>query len=439
MSESASNHDNLLPSQEFDQLLYRIGNHEGKTAAAAILLDQPGNAFKPYQLRHEIKNSQGNDPAWVPARPIICNYCSGDFVPSNLAVQRDDQFQANPEYLMERRIFCDEILGWSLDFPGTSVQKVLGQTAAGQEHFGPVIRHAVCAVIAKNTDRELSQSDIVERLTTKRGDLGEFAVRNTIIALTRQEILESKRLDITTDVRLYIQDPDFHGTKAFEQLSTLTRLTYLTFKALSDQGKRIIDFNDFRDQALAIDPQVDPYALRNPWHVASNESAKNFPGVTCIERAITDPSKLSNVHFHPNHKEAVINLVERIEAARTGIGIEMSEGRFVSPIVNDTTAMRQIFAKARHFSAAKKKTEQPTDGIPRIERIFEVIKTEGTVDAKTIAENLHTRDNPITVAVINKYLKRLIGEGRIIRESKTRTPASGRQILHYTAVPSEEN
>lgn len=434
MPEIIPSNEATLQADDFARLVHRVGNHEGKTAIAAFMMGNPDAWFKPYKLRDAAANIQGDDPAWCPKLPIVRGYCQNSFVPGGVAMERKGTFRAQAAFLPQKLAFCGAILGWSLDFPETSVQRVLGFASAGKAYQTTNLKHDICKVIADNNGHEMSFADVSYKLNNN--SIPAATVRATIKSLSLSGILETHTLNVTTDVRLQIVDATAHeGRIPFGELDPVTRLVYKALSGLAEQGKEAIDFNDLREQALLIDPTTDQVALRKLWRIAGDRS-KNFPGLKRIERKIKDPYKLTTVRFHPTHAEAVNALLGRFADLQANPRTVYSNWRLARSLLEKKAAMKEIFAKTKRFSAHVAKQEEGPKATTSC--ILAIVQETGTIDIDGVRKELLKAGRLLTTPPIRRYLDLLAEQGEIVREDKPREPSSTRIIRFYSAKPNEE-
>jgi hypothetical protein len=424
----------VIQPDDFDNLLYRVGNHEGKTAVAAIMLNQPGVLFGPRALHRAVQDSQGDQEVWTPKHPTLKRYCTGDFAPSDLVIQKGNGYEAKNVRLPQRLAFLGSVIEVSCDFPETSVQKFLGLTAAGRGFRSPNLRHDVCKVIADNGGHEMSLADILYQIDDEVIEMSHIA--RTVQALTDEGILTKHNLDIATDVRIRIVDPEFRkkGVIPFDELNPVTRLAYMALKELSLQGEEEIDFGDFRKQALTIDPNVDQAVLRDRWRMAAGGKTRHFPGVERVERKIKDPNKTSTVHIHPDHNEAVNAVLTQFNALLSdGDAVYRSWKWTLDVVQNKPAVMSYVFAKAKRFSASVAKKEANLE--EKAERVFKIIQQAGTLSMDALVAESRAAGMPFTDGALRFYLKHLVGDGRVVRQDKPRDPSLRRKIAHYSVAP----
>lgn len=417
----------VLPAEEFQTLLYSVGNHEGKTAVAGFLFSQPDMDFTAYELWKEVASRQGEKPGWVPRRPVLGKYCSQTFEPARLVVVDEyKQYKAKPLNLEQRLAFCGSIMGWSLDFPAISVQKILGLTQTVGRYYPPILRYEICQALTTSVGTETAYIDVRERVKTKTH---RNTISGSIRALAGQGILQTHVFDATTDERLEILDPEFKvGLIPYDGLELATRSIYDAMRYFWDRGKRIISFQELSQQAIVMYPDVDPYDLRTKWNAAASVKALNFPGLRRVERAIQDPSKSTLVKLHPDHAEAVTELVKRLSAIQTNGKSTYKAWQKALQILDSKSTTAQVFAKAKRFSAYKAMVEEAGQTEPRI---LDMIRRLGAVSVKTVVEQLQEEQRPLTLPAVRAHLESLVENGQLESQEVQLTRKSRRKTRLY--------
>ncbi|HKR81854.1 MAG TPA: hypothetical protein VJR27_02545 [Candidatus Saccharimonadales bacterium] len=433
MAPEANIPHRVLSNREVGTLLDYVGNHEGKTAVAAIMLSEPSTQFNATDLQNAVYDSQDEDDGWVPKRPIFGNYCTRSLVPSGIVVQEGEWYQAEASPALPQRLaFCGSILGWSLEFPEISVQKVFGQSASAHSRRAPALRYEIFKYIANNPDTELSYGDVWHGMGQPEHFTRGVMNRN-IGVLALQGLLEAHVLDVATDVRVQIVDPTFRqGRVPFQELEAETRNTYKAINTLWESGQRVMGFDDLYQQIIALDPQSDPAKVRHLW-CAMSDGALNFPGLKRVERAIQDRKKLSVVRLGADHAEAITALLDRLQVLQTEPESIAEVAASAIAICNDRAAMTTIFAKAKHFSACRAIQEEHPERTKV--RILELLGETGPLSTKDIAQKLQPERRSLDLSVVRRFINNLVAQGKVVREDIPMSTAATRVVRTYRLPP----
>jgi len=428
-------------AEHFDALLTGMANHESKFALAAIIAAQPERFFRLRDLDREITRSQGSEPGWVPDPKSITQICNLHLIPARL-VRRGEFttergpmpiFFANnekPQVVAQGFAMSGALLEWSLDFPATSTQS-LGKTRANSAHSTPELRYGIFHSLTGEQQVGAAQPEIVTALGAR---FTEKNVIKNIADLSKSGLLDVRGFDITKDTTLEIINPDFWHTRMyFSDLKSSSRVVYTALQRLWYADKREITFQDLAAEAAIIDPDLDPSVLRSYWRHGASTAAESMPGLKPASRALSE-RKRTWVTISPAHREAITELVRRLEVIRLDADSWPAYRRTANRILSSPSKMADILAKSKRFSTfanMQVETTQDKDG-----RILALLETHGTMTAAEIHHELTANtDSKISLASVYQYLYRLGEDQTIAVEQRRPDPASLRKVLYYSLPP----
>lgn len=432
----------LNPSREvFLGILGGVANHEAKLAVTALMAHQPNTWFTSSSLFHEVMARQGDQPGWVMGRRGPIGYCEQSLEPVGLVAKGvvasgDGQltaFKANddePHAVDMGHAMSGALLEWSLEFPDLSLQQTLGVTAKKGKFRTPEVRYRMYKALLDDFSQEISYTDIGNQLHETGIDL--HTVYANFTALTDSEILETHTLDAASDISLQIVNPNpNHTMQQSEQLRPEIKLTYDALQTLWAAGKREITFHDFMSVATKLEPDIDVADLRSVWYSGASAKSENMPGLKLSTRTIKDRNKFSSVALNPDHDEAIMELVIRLDDVATGQPdvLEKYKDR-ANDILGSTGATAKIFAKAKEFSATAAGADE--GGEETEQRILSLFKELGSMTVKETTEQLGSNGRKLSRGSVVRYLNLLADKGALKVDVRRGDASNRRRVQFYS-------
>lgn len=143
--------------------LDRVGNHERKIGAAALLLADPSRPFTVTELTHEINDHQGAEAPWPIVQTTTEGYIKTGLLPIGAAVRTRKRVRGSPTYSaagkyqeMLRTMIGFEVK-WSLDNPDFSVQPALGVSSGSGQAHSPRTRYQLYGAILAQAGQSITQ------------------------------------------------------------------------------------------------------------------------------------------------------------------------------------------------------------------------------------------------------------------------------------------
>lgn len=440
-AEIAVAHVDTLPEERMYEMLGGLGNHEAKLAVTAIIANEPERWFAEADIYNEVKDRQGAQPGWVPDRKGPIKYCANSLGPVGLVVRgtvdsvrgETTAYQASEDSIESALALSGALMDWSLTYPDVSLQRIFGITAAKGEYRTPELRYKILKVISDyRDDRELTYSDIANQVMDERID--RFNVYANLREMGRSGILAIENIDVATDTKMQIVDPEFsHIAFDFSELQPTTRAAYNAMGILASQGRREISFNDFKTTALESDPSIDLVALRQLWSSGLSAKSENMPGLAEIERNFSDKGIFTKVQLTPEHANALQDLVTRLELLTVSSSAVAEYKQLAVQLIADPSSMAKLFAKAQRFSSNVLGQHEGSEVAQ--ERVLSIVKSLGEVTVAAVYEEMNKQGDRRGKDAAIHLLGLLVKRGELQVERKQNDQTKKRKVNHYTAAP----
>lgn len=345
----------ILPLAEanFYDIAAGLLNHEAKIVTYLTMAFQPDNSFSIGSLHKEVTARQGKNPGWVPSQTLEFRYCQESLGPIGCVTKTEVMtskggiaaaFKADPKMLPYATAAAGFLAQWSLEFPDSTVQKILGQSQTSGVVRAPENRIKMLTEIYTSPIDGLSVKEI--------GDaLGED-VENVTVRLYQMEDAGLVKIDSNEDLEdrfLTIQnlsDNPERPTKWTPEYELIKQ----TINQLLEQNMTRLSVRQFLDTALNLGSHgaMDPVKLRDK--LTGSISEGRIAQIVPDEIQFNDGKK-TKVRLVAEHQEAIVALLEILEDLRMPNAEVLEEGQRVArDIMNAPEKIADLMAKAKRNS-----------------------------------------------------------------------------------------
>ncbi len=405
-----------LAEDDFNRLLNGVGNHEAKLLTTAIIGSQPERWFTRNELYREVTGCQGSDVGWGVSPLLPGNYCDKSLGPIGIVVADEIEGKQGPVRAFQATefgktcglAFTGGLLDWSLRYPDTSLQKLLGTTNSATAVRSPETRYQLLTELSTNPADEVSFVDIVRSIDDERFSLP--TANRHLHDLERLGFVSIASVMQDYNPILEVVDPTYrHISIELEQASVTTRTVYKTIEWLYRTDEKEVTLDRLLELCQKIEPGIDIQPLYNSLVGSTSVRSGLYPGLVLTDRNGA-PIKRNSVKIAADHTEAIEDLLYTLDCVQTPRNrqafIERAKG-----ILSDPDACSAIMAKARRFSSVYAGSTEGSEVTNQ--RMVGIIKKLGAVTALEIRDELSKDGRAMSRNTVMRLLGNLAQTGKI--------------------------
>ena len=412
-----------LDDEHFFGLLDGIGNHEAKLVTAALLGSQPDDWFTRNSLHKALISCQGASPARIMNQSLPGRYCEKSLEPISAVVSKHIETPQGPVlHYRSTRFgktwglgFSGGGMDWSLEFPDTSVQKLLGDSSSPSARRSPETRLGILSGLLDDHTGDISIPELA--LSLSPGDHVASNVNVHVHRLERQGVVE-----VTSVVRDYnpiyrIDDPTFrHSRFDITDTQPATQVIYQVMDRLSQAGETEAAHERILDVCLELSPEIQYQRSADAWLMPRATTA-DYPGWT-TGRAGT-PVKVIVRKLKSEYVDPVAGLCSALDRSRDPSYLPDNMDR-ARAILFDPAACYALMFKAMRFSA---KHAGATEGSEVLkQQILGIIRSLGSASTQGVTVELQKGGKDVSRSSVYKILGSLADQGLLISKNGAPRP-----------------
>ena len=431
-----TNNTEPVPEEVVFRYLDGVGNHEAKNLLATVVLADPQRDFTGATARYELNARQGNHPVWPVVPSGAKQYFERSLEPIGAVVKTRipsrgsfvDAWHASEEYRDTRLALAGFISDWSLRWPEISVQQVFGSTSSRSEIRSPEIRSQMYWGLLTGSEG-ITFGDLAASLYHSNYPV-EASLHNQIRAMRDLGILAVATKHTKYNPLLEIERTDyFHKAIEFDNTLPETRALYNAIQGQEPGGRFTV--NELVTLAQKLDPSINTVKLRQRI-INGTRDRRAFPGLKMIENGYKTTSAESVVSLTPSVVEPISELMEGLEAIRSGKNVaeNIDKARAIIATPADFAA---LMTKARDNSPgyASKSAEHTLDT-----QLLSVIQKLGGATVKAArGQMIDQYDRQLDAGTISSRLRGLVRAGKLTVEKTAMESHSVRVRNHYILAP----
>lgn len=337
-----------------------VANHPGKLITLGVLGMEPNHLFTASDIGKTFDGYQ-TDPAAGIVAPVWesknnpFGYCQNSLRPIGLVVdgavphQKQlgkfvEAYKINRNGIEYGLPMVGGFLGWELDNPNESLQRILGSTnnAYDTESRAPSLRIGILRELLECSG--MSRYAVAQKLGITGG-----RVKPLLDTLVMEGVVEEGQKYDPAERIFYVSPPDFqkldrHGR---QDIRPETHAAYKAAFNLANAGRRKVTGQEFLKAMIETDPSLQPGLAWKRLVIAIASERAHFIEDVAFD---SDARKLTKLSVSPERTAAVEKLVLLYEELRSGVSRDEFATKGLK-IMDDTVSIRALVVKMRENSA----------------------------------------------------------------------------------------
>ena len=431
-----------INEQENMRLLAGTGNHEAKLLTLAVIASQPDTYFSETKIYNELKNRQGEEPAWKLNKGVPFKYCLNSLEPIGAVVEGQAKGSLGPIVAYKASEFgvnhglplAGALLDWSLKNPDFSLIQIFGSTNSKSEVRSPEVRLRIYNELLTEPTGIVSYDGISDSFEDT-GIEGKI-VYGQLRDMANLGVLKIKSVQVNYNPLIKIVNPNFvHVGIKFDDLKPETKAIYRAMQSLHGQSKTEIDLNTLIGESQRITPNINVHAARHKIPQSLHYYSKNFPGLQLIDRDDVPEEKRTLVKLNPELTEPLTKLCSAVDNIFSGVNLGMYSKK-ASEIINDPQAFATLMAKVKQLSP---NIVAQTEGREILgKRLNSIVNRLGRATLKEIRLELEKQGRPLTVEAARNALKPLVQAKLLNVETQASSATNRTKVNFYSPISQSE-
>lgn len=310
---------NQITSEQFNTLVPVVANDEIRALMVAVV---------------GLREIEGQEPAWWPVDRSLClrRQAALDYDrithPTGYSTPRNIGHEGTVTHVLSRLgktgglAIAGAVLDWSLQHPDVSLDTMFGRSNAQTDYQTPIHRFELLEKLLAIGDAGILYTELKDQYPDKPfADVAKQLAQGAFAPFVTVG-LEAPEFN----PQLTITHGQYHGSKAFEQLTPERQFIYKTMAKLSKQGSVDISLEDFVSKVVYRRRGINPEKVREIVVKATATDDTHMPGLYRAEGEEIGHSgrhqQTTRIKIKPEGTDIVSTLLTNVRDATTTPGYE---------------------------------------------------------------------------------------------------------------------